>query len=1178
MSENKRKWTENQQKAIDARGMQILVSAAAGSGKTSVLTERVKQILCDTENRCSVSEILVVTFTRAAASEMRDRIYKALSAAASEDETNSDYLRRQMTLLPTADICTIDSFCAKIVRENFHLANVGADFKMLDEKDDSRIMQDTTEEIVSSLYDEDDGSFKALTSMFLSERDDSLLCEIIKKLYGYSRSYPSPFTWLDEVSECFNPKNTPDETGLTEVMYKYIYLFSDFHISRLNKCVSLMEESGNFSPDYFKRFTATAENLCLLRSAAENKNWDALVSVINNGIVVKPPARNYKVDDSVKKITQEVFDELETEVKSLIKHTLPLASQHQADCEKLYPVVKKLCEAVKRLTVTLDEIKKEKNTYNFDDILHKCINLLIGVDGNHKTPLANELSAKYKEILIDEYQDTNQAQNKIFETISRNKTNLYVVGDVKQSIYRFRLASPELFTELRNTLEDFDGSLKPSQIILENNFRSRKGVTEAVNYIFEKIMSNEVGEIDYNEREFLRFSASYFKDKPTPDTELVCIDTENPENGQFAPTEPSAVAEYIKRVVKSGVTMNDGASERPVKWGDFCILLRSMKNKGSLYAEELKKAGIPVSCSLEGEASEYKEIQFLSSLIKVISNPLLDVPLIAVLISPIFGFSPDEISEIRMIDRNAELYACLVKYAESSLKAQEFLQKLNVYRNISAAYPVSEFVKFVCEDTAVADIYYAAGDGDRRKANIKGFIRLADDFTESGRMGLSEFVRYIDNAAKNGGLKSLDSDFADTNCVRIMSIHKSKGLEFPYVIIADCSKAFNRRDSYQAMTVARETGIGLKIRDDELFTSYHTLSSGATEKAVLFGEISEELRVLYVAMTRAKEHLAFVCDVSSKTLCKRVKLNNIFSLNSEGKLHPYAVYRAGSVSEWILSCFASHKDCGIIRDLCSLPSYSFKEGDYFGIDTSFIDFVKEEDADTCDTAETVPVDYALLKEISENINYEYPYDFSGILAKRTASSTELREKKREYFAQSKPAFLSEHLSGAERGTAVHKFLELCDFKRVSVSGIKNEIGTLLESGMMSPKESEILDKNAIDSFLNSPVGNRLISSDQIFKEYEFSVLRSAKELYSNLPEYAQEEKIVVQGKLDCAFIENGEAVLIDYKTDNITDEESFVALYNNQLKIYADALEECTSIPVKETYIYSFKLRKFISV
>ena len=1157
--------------------MQILVSAAAGSGKTSVLTERVKRILCDTENPCAVSEILVVTFTRAAANEMRDRIYKALGEEIENNNENSDYLRRQMTLLPTADICTMDSFCAKLVRENFHLADVGADFKILDEKDEKELMKYALKDVVESLYEESDPDFLALSEMFLSERDDVKLEEIIENLYTFSRAYPSPSLWLDEICEMFSPEEDPFSTGWVEYCAKHLSMFADFYYHRLRRCVSLIEEDTGNTSNYTERFDMSAENLRILRELLEKNEWDSAVTHLRNGLVVKPRLKGKNdIAEDLKSVTEKVFESFESNLKSINNHTLPLLSEHKEDCKTLYPIVRKLCEAVKRLTDVLDEMKKERNSYGFDDILHKAIDLLADFSKGfpEKTPIAEELTTKYKEILIDEYQDTNKAQNTIFEIISRDKTNLYTVGDVKQSIYGFRLASPDLFMDLKDSLSDYNGDKVPSQIILENNFRSREGITKSVNAVFSNIMSKEMGEIDYNEKEFLNYSAKY-SEKSTPDLEIICVNADKKD--EFAPTEPETVAKYIKSIIKSGATVKDENGERKVRFGDFCILLRSAKGKIGAYADELKKLSIPVTSSADCEASISKEIQFLTSLVKVVNNPLIDIPLISVLISPVFGFSPDELSEIRVVDRKADFYVCLSKYAENNKKAKDFLDKIQLYRNISATYPIDEFVRFVINDTAVADIYYAAGEGDIRNANIKGFLKLAKDFCDSGRKGLSDFVRYIDIAAEKDGMKSVDSGFFDDNSVKIMSIHKSKGLEFPYVIIADCSKGFNKTDAYKQMVLSRETGVGMRIRNDNLFTRYHSLSSTATENAILFSIISEELRVLYVAMTRAKEHLTFFINVCDNTLPNRVKLNHLLKNDFNDKMHPYAVFRAGSMAEWILSSLSYHPDGAIIREIFGIPSYSFSQHADFRFDCSFIksnddDFTIEEIKE-----EEISVNEELLSKIRNNIEYVYPYDYSGVLAKRTASSTETTRKNRQYFGTAKPRFLNEKFSGADRGTAVHKFLELCDFN-CAFKNFEEEKARLKSANLIMSEELQVLDENAVINFFNSDVGSRLLASEEVLKEYEFSIFKNAKELYNDLPENAKNEKIVVQGKLDCAFKESDGYVLIDYKTDNVTDEGYFVSVYKNQLEVYADALYQCTEIPVKEKYIYSFRLKKFIKI
>ena len=1172
-----REWTDNQKKAIEARNMQILVSAAAGSGKTSVLTERVKRILCDTQNPCAVSEILVVTFTRAAANEMRDRIYKAIGDEIANDNENSDYLRRQMTLLPTADICTMDAFCAKLVRENFHLADVGADFRILDEKDEKELMKYAVKEVVDTLYEENDTDFIALSEMFISERDDVRLEEIIENLYTFSRAYPSPDLWLDEICEKFSPDADALSVGWMDIVCKYLSIFADFYYHGLRRCAALIEADPGNNSNFPERFNLSAEKMIILKDLADNCHWDSMIQFVRDGLVSSPKfTGKNQIDEDLKDFAEKFFNSYKKKVEAIENHTLPLIAEHKEDCKTLYPIVKKLCEAVKRLTNALAESKKERNAYGFDDILHKAIDLLVDFSGGEmqKTPLAEELMLKYKEILIDEYQDTNKAQNTIFDIISRNKTNLYTVGDVKQSIYGFRLASPDLFMGLKDSLSDYDGECKPSQIILENNFRSREGITKSVNAVFSELMSKEMGEIDYNEKEYLNYSAKY-SDKSTPDLEIICVNADKKD--EAAPTEPETIAKYIRSVVKSGATVKDDNGERKVRYSDFCILLRSAKGKIGVYADELKKLSIPVTSSSDCEAALSKEIQFLTSLVKVVNNPLLDIPLISVLISPVFGFTPDELSKIRMVDRKAEFYVCLTKYAEDNKKAKDFLQKIQLYRNVSAAYPIAEFVKFIVNDTAVSDIYYAAGEGDIRNANIKGFLKLCKDFCDSGRKGLSDFVRYIDIAAEKDGLKSLDSGFSDDNSVKIMSIHKSKGLEFPYVIIADCSKGFNKQDAYKQMVLSRETGVGMRIRNDGLFTRYHSLSSTATENAILFSSVSEELRVLYVAMTRAKEHLTFFINVSDNSLSGRVKQNHLLRKNYNEKMHPYAVLRAGSMAEWILYCLSAHPDGGIIRDVFGIPTHSFVDNADFRFDCSYIESRDDDFTIAENDFDEVPVNEELLEKIKNNIEYVYPYDYSGILAKRTASSTETTGKNRAYFGTAKPGFLNENFSGADRGTAVHKFLELCDFNS-AFKDFKAEKARLENANLITDEELQVLDESAVECFLNSVVGGRLLASDEVLKEYEFAIFKSANELYEELPETAKNEKIVVQGKLDCAFKEADGYVLIDYKTDNVTDENYFVSVYKKQLEIYADALYQCTEIPVKETYIYSFKLKKFIRI
>ncbi len=1179
----KREWTENQKKAINARGSQILVSAAAGSGKTAVLSERVKNLI--TVDRCPVNELLVVTFTKAAAAEMRDRIYKAVEKYAAEND--DDYLYGQLCLLPTADICTIDSFCAKLVRENFHSADVAADFSVLEEIDNERLIHETADEVIEKYYSENKEEFTSLSDMYMSEKNDKPLAEVLIKLYKFSRSFPSTHGWLDTLCESYSPETEMDNSRFAKIIFEFMGVAADYHEKRLKKCFVLLSGESGFDPNFVNGIAQSVENIDSLGRCIAEKDWDGMCALLKTPLVVKA-GKNTKLDDRQKKLLESIArvrDCAYDFFMSLCASCLPSVDEHKADCIKLYPAVKLMCDAVKCLDMLLAEKKKALNSYSFDDIMHKCIDLLVTYDGKNyiKTALAEELSEKYSHILIDEYQDTNEAQNMIFEKISRNKENLFFVGDMKQSIYSFRLANPELFSELRDSLPDYDeNTVRAAQITLEKNFRSRRGVTECVNYVFSHIMSKTVGDIEYNEREYLYCGAGY-KEKETPDVDILCIEADGKKSNQIICDEAQYIAEYIKKTVKSNAQVKNEKSTvannlpetRSVRYGDFAILLRSTKNKSKIYADALSACGIPVESVSDGDVSEAKEVMLFASLIRAVNNPRNDVALCAVMLSPLFGFTADEIAGLKIGNTKTDIFTLLNRDAESSEKTAAFLRKLRLYRNVAATYPVNEFVDFIADDTAIEDIYAATEKGVERRGNINGIKKLAADFSKNGRNGLNSFVRYMDNAFDNKKVEGCTVSASSADCVKIMTIHKSKGLEYPYVILADSCKKINKMDARASFTVSRETGVGVMVRSDENFQRYDSLGSYAAEKSMLFGTASEELRVLYVAMTRAREKLVFVCSVN-KSVKENVNIYASFDFEN-GKIHPYAVYKAENLGEIVLSVFARHENCEAIREMADLKTLECEKTG-FAVNASYIGGEDGAELEIPERKFEAEPDLAMLARIAEKCAYSYEYDdLSTVLAKRTASSTEAKSTDRKYFAASKPSFAGDSFTGAERGTAIHKFLELCDFRKAAES-IGNEAKRLLDEHKMTDKELAVLDTDAVKAFLTLPVGVRLLKADELLKEYEFNVLRNAGDLYPELNEKLHNEQIVVQGKLDCAFIENGKAVLIDYKTDNMTDESEFVRIYRSQLEIYADALMQCRGVQVAEIYIYSFKLKKFIAV
>lgn len=1172
-------WTAEQKNAINARGAQTLITAAAGSGKTAVLTERVKNILCDTENPCLASEILVVTFTRAAAGEMKERIEAALKKELKMSK--SAYIKRQLKLLPTADICTIDSFCSKIVRENFHLAGVCADFSLLDDADEKDLLKQKTEEITEELYRENSDTFKALNGLFLTERDDSVLSDNILSLYEFSRAYPDPLLWLNKAAEQFNPENGIEQSVWTKIILEHYGRIFSLYGKKLGKAIELIEDCGA-KPDYITKLELSKENAERLSLCALENNWDAFLDTLYSTTFSSARYSAKDASESVKKYVTNTYKDYKEEVESLLKKQLPRSFEHKKDCERLYPMVKMLVSAVKTLTERTFAEKKRLNKYSFDDICHMCIDVLTVKDGEffERTPLSKRLCEKYKEILIDEYQDTNEAQDMIFKAVSRDCQNLYCVGDVKQSIYGFRLASPGLFIAQKKALPDYVGEKLPSKIALNANFRSSKGVTDAVNFVFSKTMSEKVGDIEYDRSEQLNFGATCYNENGNYAPELIMIDAEKLKSGERKAYEARQVALYIKAAVLRGDKVYDKKTdcERPCNYGDFCILLRSAKGKAEIYCNALCEVGVPAFSENDAPVENAKEATVLISLLKAVSNPLLDIPLAGALMSPLYGFTPDEIAEMRLLNKKGELYSCLTEYAKGSEKAAFFLKKLELYRNISATYPVDEFVRFVVKDTAINDIYLSLSDGAQRVAAVNGIILAATNFTDNKKTGLSAFLRYLDVLSDAKALNRIASLGDTENAVRVMSIHKSKGLEFPVVIIADLSKQFNFQDANESFIVSKDAYIGLKLRDDEKFTSYETLSYTASNIALRRSIVSEELRILYVAMTRAREKLVMVGSNIYKTIYE--KTGELLMSSSKGKnapLDPAYVLKCSSYASWIFSCFAFHEDADELRALCGFVDPS-PEKSGFKFVFKHILYNEVEPPATPEREALAECDEEFLKKVKEHTEFVYPYDaLSGVLAKRTASSLEKTAAKREYFATEKPRFVEGLLSGAQKGTAVHKFLEICDFEGANAD-VGREISRLLMSGSLKPAEAEAVDRDAVRAFFNSDIGKRLLRSKSIFREYEFSVLRDAGEIYENLPNNMKDEQIVLEGKLDCAFKEERGAVIIDYKTDNIFDENTLREIYKGQLEVYKSAFSECEGVSVDEVYIYSFKLKKFIRI
>lgn len=1177
-------WTTDQRHAIECRKGSVLVSAAAGSGKTAVLVERVIRRLTDKDNPCSAEDLLIVTFTRAATAQMREKIGAAILKRLSEDPTDR-HLRRQYMLLPFAKICTIDSFCNDLVRENFHALGISPDYSLLDNETAVIMKNDVCEAMLERAYEEDlDGRFSELSDMMSSGSSDEDFAKLIIKMYDISTAYPFPDLWLDSlIGEYSQPDINKSRWG--GIIKKYVCDMLDYCVSSSRDMMIAMESDPIVADAYGAAVQSDINMYAELREKI-NSDWDEALEAFKT---VKYMSLG-RVPKGYESETKNVVTTARKKLKDLLKKVPGImcvsSEEHADDMRLLRDPVTKLIELVKQFGREYSAEKDKMNSADFSDILHRALNLLAVSDGSGgyiKTDLARELSSHYVEILVDEYQDINEAQDMIFRAISADENNLFTVGDVKQSIYRFRQAMPEIFLRRRSTTHSFESGKYPLGITLGSNFRSRVGVTSCVNYIFRQLMSTEAGELEYDDSEALNAAAKY-PERDTPDCELHVI-TDKGNRADTLEAQARYVAKYIERTVREGkMLVTKGGALHSASYGDFCILLRTAKNVSSVYANALSERGIPVFSPETGGFFEAAEISFILSLLRVLDNPVQDIPLAAVMLSPLFGFSAGELADIRASAKERleagetePLYRSVAVSAdEGSKKAAAFLKKIESLRRLSLTLSAGELVRRVCEETGLDAIVGAMPDGERRRLNVGLLCDYAEKYEAAGNLGLSGFIRFIDKVARTSGdLATAARPSENADIVRIMTVHQSKGLEFPICILADMQHAFNERDNTESVLISSSAGLGMKRRTEDGISVYDTASRRA---AVITSERmgrSEEMRVLYVALTRAKENLVMVTSVPNpeKGLAKVAVECGIGE-----RANPFAVLRMNNFSDLVLTALMRHPAADELRKLSGVDVPIFlSEKDRFKLKVVVSDsesFMTESANEQKIAAKPV-----FFNEVQARLDYSDPRSvLSSVPAKRAASDGSERGINREYFASSRPAFMSSGgLTPAQRGTATHKFMQFSDYSAAR-AGIESELARLVDGGFLSEDEGKAVNIGAAKRFFMSPLAERIFASDNVMREKKFAALFPAKFFYPELTGEAAEEKIVVQGIADCVFVEDGELVIVDYKTDTGVDAEALLDRYSAQLEIYREALSQALGMPVKETLLYSFFMNSTVKV
>lgn len=1177
-------WTTDQRHAIECRKGSVLVSAAAGSGKTAVLVERVIRRLTDKDNPCSAEDLLIVTFTRAATAQMREKIGAAILKRLSEDPTDR-HLRRQYMLLPFAKICTIDSFCNDLVRENFHALGISPDYSLLDNETAVIMKNDVCEAMLERAYEEDsDGSFSGLSDMMSSGSSDEDFAKLIIKMYDISTAYPFPDLWLDSlIGEYSQPDINKSRWG--GIIKKYVCDMLDYCVSSSRDMMTAMESDPIVADAYGAAVQSDINMYAELREKI-NSDWDEALEAFKT---VKYMSLG-RVPKGYESETKNVVTTARKKLKDLLKKVPGImcvsSEEHADDMRLLRDPVTKLIELVKQFGREYSAEKDKMNSADFSDILHRALNLLAVSDGSGgyiKTDLARELSSHYVEILVDEYQDINEAQDMIFRAISADENNLFTVGDVKQSIYRFRQAMPEIFLRRRSTTHSFESGKYPLGITLGSNFRSRVGVTSCVNYIFRQLMSTEAGELEYDDSEALNAAAKY-PERDTPDCELHVV-TDKGNRADTLEAQARYVARYIDRTVREGkMLVTKGGALHPASYGDFCILLRTAKNVSSVYANALSERGIPVFSPETGGFFEAAEISFILSLLRVLDNPVQDIPLAAVMLSPLFGFSAGELADIRASAKERletgetePLYRSVAASADGgSKKAAAFLKKIESLRRLSLTLSAGELVRRVCEETGFDAIVGAMPDGERRRLNVGLLCDYAEKYEAAGNLGLSGFIRFIDKVARTSGdLATAARPSENADIVRIMTVHQSKGLEFPICILADMQHAFNERDNTESVLISSSAGLGMKRRTEDGISVYDTASRRATVITSERMGRSEEMRVLYVALTRAKENLVMVTSVPNpeKGLAKVAVECGIGE-----RANPFAVLRMNNFSDLVLAALMRHPAADELRKLSGVDVPIFlSEKDRFKLKVVVSDsesFMTESANEQKIAAKPV-----FFNEVQARLDYsDLRSVLSSVPAKRAASDGSERGINREYFASSRPAFMSSGgLTPAQRGTATHKFMQFSDYSAARAN-IESELARLVDGGFLSEDEGKAVNIGAAKRFFMSPLAERIFASDNVMREKKFAALFPAKFFYPELTGEAAEEKIVVQGIADCVFVEDGELVIVDYKTDTGVDAEALLDRYSAQLEIYREALSQALGMPVKETLLYSFFMNSTVKV
>ena len=1198
------KWTEEQSQAIHEKGSNILVAAAAGSGKTAVLVERIINKIIEEE--IDIDKLLVVTFTNAAASEMRERILNAIYKKIEEEPTNLR-LQKQITLLNKSNICTIHSFCLDVIRNNFYEINISPNFRIGDTAEIELLKEEVLDELFEDLYLKEDEGFLKLLEIYTSYKDDEPLKDIVKSIYNFIQSAPFPEKWLAEKVKLFDIDI--ENTDFAETVWGKIILNNykeciEENILGLKKIKKELEAENELEK-FSQAIRLDIENL---ESLLVNLNsWDKSYELAKTFSFVRWPSSK-KINSETPALVKEKRDMINAKFKKLKDSIFIYTSAEVlADLKDMYEVLNLLQAIILKFNENYKKAKLERNIIDFNDIEHLALKILIKDEDGKYVPseIAKKYQDKFEEIAIDEYQDSNMVQEYILTSISKGN-NIFMVGDVKQSIYKFRQAMPELFLNKYKTykLKKEKTEADDLKIQLFKNFRSRKNILDTTNIIFQEIMSKDLGDVDYNEDEYLNLGANYEEPqlenidfagkteiniinledttKDSQEDEEDNVKTERIENSIL---EARYVAQKINELINSNYYVLDKKEGyRKVTYKDIVVLLRSTTELSPIYEKEISDLGMPVYSETSTEYLNSVEIQLIMSCLKIIDNPMQDIPLVTVMRSMIDGFTDNDLIEIRLADKYENFYESIVKARiqvneELRNKIDSFLELINQWREASEFLALDELIWKIYMDTGYYNYVGLMQNGKLRQANLKMLFERAKQYESATFKGVFNFINFIDKLKlRNNDLGAAKIIGENENVIRIMSIHKSKGLEFPVVFLSSTGKNFNLKDLREKILIHQEIGFGPNYENSELKIEYPTLAKEAIKMVSKRESISEEMRVLYVALTRAKEKLIItgIEKDLQKSIESKEKELQIYESEDNSKINPKILESYKSYLDWIELVYLKNK---------------IKNSDIFEFNvvskTEILNQTVESETERKDVLKDIAnkkVSKENMEKIKNILEWEYKYKDSTEMPSELSVSKikELSKDTEEKIGITlkKPNFLIEktELTPAEKGTIMHLCLQKLNYKEeYNLEKLKNMVNNLVNKEIILPKEAESVNYNKILAFLSSNIWKEMQTAKVVEQEKAFYLNLKANEIYQN----DAEDEILVQGIIDLYYITNNdELVLVDYKTDYVenNNEQSLEDKYNIQLEIYKKALEESLNRKVDKVYIYSTWLNKEIEI